>query len=156
MEMWITAYLSHSGCVSKCCCPGHMSLSAPWWCFHVLEMQVRAVCAHHRDLPAKPPGRGSWKGHKTDQNPFLGYRRKTNSMQVSGGAQEQNLKGSSMRFPTTLIKLTPKSSKIPRNSAGLDVAATELQLAGEVAHARANLVTMGSLRCCVFAPTREN
>lgn len=29
MEIWIAAYLSHSGWVSECCCPSHMSLATP-------------------------------------------------------------------------------------------------------------------------------
>lgn len=29
MEIWIAAYLSHSGCVREWCCPGHMALPTP-------------------------------------------------------------------------------------------------------------------------------
>lgn len=54
-----------------------------------------------------------------------------------GRAYEQNLKASSMRFPMTLIKLTPNYQKSHEISAALDLVATGLQLAGEVTRARA-------------------
>lgn len=124
--------------------------------FVFLWCEMRAVCALHGAPSAIPPGRGSWKCHKMDQIPLLRYRRKTNSVPCQlGRAYEQNLKASSMRFPTTLIKLTPNHQKSHEISAALDLVATELQLAGEVTRARANLVAMGTFKCCVFAPTRE-
>lgn len=55
MEIWIAAYLSHSGCMREWCCPGHVALPTPvcptgmFWCPHSVrcnpQRTLEQLCA---------------------------------------------------------------------------------------------------------------
>jgi len=55
MKIRIAAYLSHTGCVSECCCPDHPSLPHGDT-FMFLWCEMSTVCARHQAPPAIPPG----------------------------------------------------------------------------------------------------